>query len=132
MENASSMQDTASTIGSDGWRNAEEHEPDSELYLRATTFFDSVDWDALISRASSICGVPCSLSEKYSLGQFNLVRRITFSDGESWVARLRLPALPSFFGGREALDVKRTLDIEVATMKFLRYDRRVPLSLIDC
>ena len=49
-----------------------------------------------------------------------MVRQITFRDNVKWVARLRLPELKEVFGSRELLDVERTMEVEVATMKFLR------------
>lgn len=82
-----------SAIGSDSWRGAENYEGD-ELHNRATNFLTSISWDALAAIASKYRnGIDCQLNEKYSLGYFNLVRRLVFKDGVSWVARLRLPLL---------------------------------------
>lgn len=60
-----------------------------------------IDEEALIGRALSLRrrDVPrdpdltCWLSKKYSVGDYNLVRRLTFSDGVSWIARIRMPDL---------------------------------------
>lgn len=49
-----------------------------------------------------------------------MVRRIVFTDGISWVARVRLPQLKAVFGDGEVLDVASTLKVEIASMKFLK------------
>ncbi|KAF4951956.1 hypothetical protein FGADI_7072 [Fusarium gaditjirri] len=59
-------------------------------------------------------GVPYSFSQKFSIGHFNMVRRIDFTNGTSWVARVRLPELRTVFGDREALGVASTLKLEVS------------------
>ncbi|PNY18157.1 Uncharacterized protein TCAP_07596 [Tolypocladium capitatum] len=48
----------------------------------------------------------------------SMVRRIVFTDGISWVARIRLPQLEAVFGDREVLDVVSTLKVEMANRKF--------------
>lgn len=47
---------------------------------------------------------------------------MTSSDGDSWIARLRLPELPSIFGTHNTLDVRGCMDIEIVTMNYLRKD----------
>jgi hypothetical protein len=111
-----------SNLGSDTWFGVDEIEEDSDLRSRATAFVAAVNWEALTSVASQIRGVECILSDKYSLGHFNLVRRITFADGVSWVVRLRLPDLPDVFGMRETMKAADCMDIEVAIMGYIRYD----------
>ncbi|KAJ9642577.1 hypothetical protein H2199_004958 [Coniosporium tulheliwenetii] len=56
-----------------------------------------------------------------------MVRRITFADGISWVARLRLPELNGVFGGRDALDNACALKIEIASMKFFKSKTSIPV-----
>lgn len=91
-----------------------------ELLHRATTFFTAIKWDSLLSLSSRHRkGIPCSFGEKFSIGHFNMVRRIVFADGVSWVVRLRLPRLASL-GDREALDETSILKAEIASMKFLK------------
>lgn len=110
-----------SAIGSESWRGAENYDEGDELHTRATQFLASIKWDALRATASKCRGgIECELSDKYSLGHFNLVRRLVFNDGVSWVARLRMPLLQNFFGDREALDVHSSMSIEIATTNYLR------------
>jgi hypothetical protein len=110
-------------IGSQSWRGADEIEEDSDLRARATAFVTNINWDALVSVATRMRATECVLSPEYSLGHFNMVRRLTFTDGIDWVARLRLPPLPTVFGGREAMDGADCMSIEIATMNYIRYDR---------
>jgi hypothetical protein len=51
-----------------------------------------------------------------SIGRFNMVWRIIF-DGMSWVVRVRLPN-DDTFADREALEGFKSMEIEVAGMKF--------------
>ncbi|GAB7328950.1 hypothetical protein MBLNU13_g00820t1 [Cladosporium sp. NU13] len=108
-----------SGLGSETWLEANEIDEESDLHMRATTFVAAIHWENLLIIASRIRGMQCTLSEKYSLGHFNLVRRLTFVDGVSWVARLRLPELPSVFGMREAMKPAGCMRIEIATMNYL-------------
>lgn len=113
------MTSTAS-LGSDAWFGLDEYDPGSEPYERAIAFFAHVKWDILASKASRLRnGVSCKLSEKYSIGQFNMVRRITFSDGVDWVARLRMPDI-QYYKGPESLDHTRVMRSELASMRFLK------------
>ena len=107
-------------LGSDCWLNADDNEAGSELHTRAVTFVAAIKWDALTSLASQMRGTACHLSENFSLDHFNLVRRIIFADDVSWIVRLRLPELENFFGSREALDVQECMNIEIATINYLR------------
>jgi hypothetical protein len=103
------------TLGSTSWDGADAYEVGGELHQRATTFFTAIKWDQLISLSSRLReGIPCSFGEKFSIGHFNMVRRIVFADGVSWVARLRLPRLASL-GDREALDDASILKAESVT-----------------
>ncbi|KAK4554759.1 hypothetical protein LTR86_008261 [Recurvomyces mirabilis] len=117
-----------SSLGSDNWLGASDYEEGGELHTRAIAFVANVQWDALVAIATGLRnGVSCELSSKFSLGHFNLVRRITFADGVSWIARIRLPELKGFFGEREALDAGRSMEIEVSTMKYLKEHTTIPL-----
>ena len=112
---------TMTELGSDSWVGLEQVDEENELYDRTTAFIGAIKWQALTALATRMRSVDCQLSEKYSVGHFNLVRRLQFADGVSWIARLRLPELPSMFGQREALNAKECMRIEIATMKYLRY-----------
>jgi hypothetical protein len=114
--------DSIGYLGGAFWIGADEYELGGEFHARATTFFATVKWDVLASISSRLRnGVSCDFSEKYSIGHFNMVHRIAFADGISWVARLRLPQLKTGFGDREVLDVASILKVEMAGMRFLKY-----------
>ena len=109
-------------MASSHWLGAEEYEEGGPFHERAETFLRQVNWDVLIQICSEAHQqIGCRLREKYSLGHFNLVRHIIFEDGEEWIARLRLPDLPSVFGQRELLDVEAIMKSEIAATKYLRY-----------
>jgi len=108
-------------VGSDSWIGLDQVDEEDELHNRTTAFLGAINWQALTSLAFRMRAVDCQLSEKYSVGHFNLVRRLQFTDGISWIARLRLPELPDVFGQREALNAEECMRIEIATMKYLRY-----------
>jgi hypothetical protein len=89
---AASRSATLGLIGSDSWIGADAYEADDEYNAQTVKFFKSVIWDILASIASRHrSGAPCTYADKYSIGQFNLVRRLDFHDGVSWVVRVRLP-----------------------------------------
>jgi hypothetical protein len=122
LTNTTIDEDPAALLGSTSWDGADAYEAGGEFHQRATAFFAAVKWDQLVSLSSRLRGgIPCTLEEKFSIGHFNMVRRIVFEDGISWVARLRLPRLGAVTGDRETLDEARTLKVEVASMKFLKY-----------
>ena len=114
-------------IGSDAWLEANEIDEESDLHTRATAFVAAIKWDKLLTLASAIRGMDCELSDKYSLGHYNLVKRLTFVDGVSWIVRLRLPQLPSVFGTREAMSGTDCMSIEVATMNYIRLNTNIPV-----
>lgn len=116
------IEDPADFLGSASWIGANAYEPGGEFHERATEFLAAVKWDALTSISSGLrSGIPCNFGENFSIGHFNMVRRIVFADGISWVARVRLPQLNTVFGDREVLDVASTLKVEIASMEFLKY-----------
>ena len=109
---------SSGSLGSDAWLNSSEYQPGSELHSRATQFLEAVNWDALLTIASKCRnGMSCSLSSKFSVGHFNMTRRIDFDDGSRWVARLPFPGSDT---DREALSRSKTMQIEVASMKFFK------------
>ena len=113
---------TPPSLGSEAWRNASKYEEGGLLHSRALAFEKHIKWDRLREIAVALRGgTACQIGENYSMGHFNMVRALIFSDGTKWVARLRLPELKEFFGGREGLSAARSMESEVATMKFLRY-----------
>ena len=68
--------------------------------------------------ASKMRGVDYELSEADSIGHFNLVRRLLFADGISWIARLRMPNIAASSGDHSP--TQDFIRIEVDSMKFLR------------
>jgi hypothetical protein len=114
------QQSASVALGSDLWLGASEYEPGSVFHVRATKFLASVKWDVLAGIASKLRDdIPCRLEDKFSVGHFNMVRRINFDDGVSWVVRLRLPDI-DMFKGREVLTSSKAMEIEIASMKFFR------------
>ncbi|CAG9998138.1 unnamed protein product [Clonostachys byssicola] len=117
-----------SNLGSESWNNADDYEPGAELHTRAVKFLDAINWEALTSLASELRdGTPCRIEQPYSIGHFNMVRRIIFKDYVSWVARLRMPDLDAVFGSRESLDPTSLMRVEVATMKYLSRKTSIPV-----
>ena len=107
-----------SALGSDGWLGADEYEPDSPLHIRATNFLKTAKWNVLADIASKHRGgMPCCYEDKFSIGHFNMVRRINFEDGVGYVARLRLPD-EEMCAEREALAGLKVMEVEIASMKF--------------
>ncbi len=115
-----STDEVSRSLGSDAWLGASEDEPGSEFHTRATNFLKLVNWDALATTAAQCRGgIPCSFTEKFSIGHFNMTRRLSFVDGINWVARVRFPSSDEAVA-RESLSTPRTMEIEVASMKFFR------------
>ncbi|KAG9502074.1 hypothetical protein J7337_007790 [Fusarium musae] len=126
MSNAS-----ADPVGSTSWIGTDAYDPGDELHDRALAALDKLNWDHLLSLSSALNnGVPCTFSQKFSIGHFNMVRRIDFTDGTSWVARVRLPELRTVFGDREVLDVASTLNVEVSSMKFFKAKTSIPVPAV--
>lgn len=100
---------------------------------RIRRFIAKVKLKGLCDFASSMRRnwVPCAVSEEFSVGRHNMVRKIEFDDGVHWVAKLRMP--PSRDEGyaashgaateAEAGKEERLMEIqsEIATMDFVRY-----------
>ena len=85
-----------SALGSSSWLSADGYEPGSALHSRATTFLSTVKWDVLVDIASKHKnGMSCRYEDNFSIGHFNMVRRIVFDDGVSWVARLCVSRMTS-------------------------------------
>ncbi|KAG4272632.1 hypothetical protein FPRO04_10374 [Fusarium proliferatum] len=117
-------------VGSTSWIGADAYDPGDELRGRALAVLAKLNWDCLLSVSGALKnGVLCTFSQNFSIGHFNMVRRIGFTDGTSWVARVRLPELRTVFGDREALDVASTLRVEVASMKFFKIRARTSIPV---
>ena len=107
-------------VGSDTWMGANVYEPDDRLYTESMNFFHAVKWYVLAAIASKHRkGIGCRFSDKFSLGHFNMVRRLTFDDGVSWVARVRLPRKEA---GAEigVYDSQRAFETESAALLYFK------------
>ena len=108
-------------LGSASWKGATDYETGDKFHERATAFFVAVKWDVLASLCSSLRdGIPCELGGNFSIGHFNMVRRVAFEDGISWVARLSLPSLKAASGDDGAHDRASSFKVEIASMRFLK------------
>ena len=107
-------------MGSDSWVGADVYDSDDDLNVQIVDFFNKIKWDLLASIASRHRDdVTCRYAAKYSIGQFNLVRRLNFDDGVSWVVRVRLPP-EATTAPLEEYDSKRAFEVEIAGMKFFK------------
>lgn len=112
---------TAELLGSDFWIGPDATQSDDEFHHRASVFVAAVKWDALLYVSSNLRhGIPCKVSDNFSIGHFNMVRRIIFDDQVSWIARLRMPPVSAVPADREAASAASILEVEVAGMNFLR------------
>ncbi|KAI1080869.1 hypothetical protein F5B20DRAFT_579688 [Whalleya microplaca] len=107
-------------LGSDSWLESSVYNPDDKYTIAKQKFFNCVKWDVLASIASRCRdGARCSYVAKFSAGQCNMVRRLNFDDGISWVVRVRLPANATCVN-LQGRDDRRAFEVEVASLKFFR------------
>lgn len=110
-------------FGSAAWTNGEEYS--GEYTERINQFIDKINEKALISYASLLRGNQlCTVSPQFSVGSFNLVRKIQFEDGVEWIVRLRMPPIPGQGSGMASPTTRERmlldLQSELATMEFVR------------
>ncbi|KAI1422021.1 kinase-like domain-containing protein [Xylaria sp. FL1777] len=116
-------------LGSDLWSGADYYSANTKLNIQARKFFDAVNWQALALIATGCRdGIRCSYvdSDGFSVGQFNMVRRLDFVDGVRWVARIRLPPEATSIP-LERYDSPRAFEIEIASMKFFKSKSTIPV-----
>jgi len=110
------------SVGSAAWTGGRKY--GGEYSERIGQFIDKVNQEALLAYASMLRGNrPCTISHEFSVGNFNLVRKIQFDDGVEWIARLRMPPTPDQRGGAVSPAAGRILldmQSELATMEFVR------------
>ncbi|KAK3377280.1 hypothetical protein B0T24DRAFT_620845 [Lasiosphaeria ovina] len=120
-------------LGSAAWTGGEEY--GGEYADRINQFTGQVSEKALLSYASSLRGnQPCTISSEFSVGNFNLVRKIRFDDGVEWIARLRMPPIagqetemaPDWARQKMHLDMRS----ELATMEFIRQNTEIPIPRV--
>lgn len=119
-ENEDSPEEHGSLLGSDNWMTAEELETaNSEA---ASVKDEEVNWDELKNVCSKIRnGMPCELGDGFAVGSVSLVRKVTFEDGEAWVARVRYNPLRNGAAGYYLSEHGKSMVSEVATLKYLKY-----------
>jgi hypothetical protein len=106
-------------LGADLWTSADMSGIENREQEQA--FVTSIDWDRVLRKASALQnGQPCKLSEKYFMGTYNIIRRITFENGTQWV--VRLPMDPTLGSGKGMqADPASIMQSEVAAMNLVRY-----------
>ena len=110
-------------VGSSSWVGPDSDDEDS---IKVQRFFDTFKWYVLAAIASRLRdGLGCNYADRFSTGQFNIVRRLIFEDGVSWVVRVQLPLevspLPPHL-----YPSPRAYDVEIASMMFLKYAAQLP------
>ncbi|KAK9438138.1 Protein kinase-like protein [Metarhizium brunneum] len=125
-------------LGNVSWKGVGDY--GEEYAERIHKFIDKIDNKALESYASSLRGnQPCKISTEFSVGNFNLVRKIQFHDGVEWIVRLLMPPLPVAGQLVETVSPKAqekrllSMQSELATMEFVRAQtsrsqRSMPMS----
>ncbi|KAI1144937.1 hypothetical protein F4825DRAFT_458021 [Nemania diffusa] len=120
-------------FGSAAWTNGEEYS--GEYTERINQFIDKINEKALISYASLLRGNQlCTVSPQFSVGSFNLVRKIQFEDGVEWIVRLRMPPIPGQGSGMASPTTRERmlldLQSELATMEFVRQNTDIPIPRV--
>jgi hypothetical protein len=134
---------TSTLLGSESWTN----EPRYQNAYRARLDFVLGKVSVLtLQKLGSLLrnGLECTVSNNFSAGDFNLVKKITFEDEVRWIVRIRLPPISYFSFGipkdkahdrrveGENSSIKCTerdlesLRSEIVTMKYLRFDVPFP------
>jgi hypothetical protein len=119
----------SSAFGSAAWTGGEEY--GGEYTERIDDFLVKINASTLLSYPSSLREKrSCTISREFSVGNFNLVRRIEFEDGISWIARLRMPPMLDEHTGASLHSqekVRLEMQSELDTMDFIRYITPGPL-----
>jgi len=78
-------------VGSEAWNNGSRYSP--EWQARLKYMLAAVPDEVLVQRARAMRGgvYDCTVSERFSARDYNMVRKLVFDDGISWVIRLRCP-----------------------------------------
>ncbi|KAI1772352.1 hypothetical protein F4818DRAFT_453963 [Hypoxylon cercidicola] len=111
--------DGSAPVGSDAGTRGKEYEGGHTVRIRQ--FNAAVNLEALQAFASELRSQPCIVSPGFSVGQHNLVRKITFRDGVNWIARLKMPPME---GEPSTADATLNMQSELATMEFVSYAKR--------
>lgn len=103
--------------GSAAWTGGREYQ--GEYAERIRHFLAQIDEQAVLDYASALRDnqTSCNISSEFSVGNFHLVRKITFNDGLEWIVRLRMPPMP----GQKSTSISRLdMQSELDTMEFVR------------
>ncbi|KAJ6784278.1 hypothetical protein PWT90_10466 [Aphanocladium album] len=112
-------------VGSDAWTSGKGHR--DEYAVRIVQFLKYTRKQRLCEYASSLRdGMPCTVAAKFSVGRFNMVRKLRFEDGVEWVARMRMP--PIWGDDEPSLDV--AMSSELATMAFVRENTEIKVPQV--
>ena len=104
-------------LGSDAWIGADRY--NNAYTKRIVDFMNALNEQALQAYASRLRDHrPCTLSDKFSVGTTNLVRKLQFNDGVEWIARLRMP--PSEGNTLDKEKALTEMQCELDTMEFVR------------
>ncbi|KAI0096980.1 hypothetical protein GGR51DRAFT_578541 [Nemania sp. FL0031] len=120
-------------FGSAAWTNGEEY--GGEYAERINQFVHKINTKALLSYASSLRGNQlCTVSHEFSVGSFNLVRKIQFDDGVEWIVRLRMPPMPDRGSSTASPPARKRMRLdmqsELATMEFVRQNTDIPIPRV--
>ncbi|KAF9761851.1 hypothetical protein IL306_003659 [Fusarium sp. DS 682] len=130
-EPPNTVNDPVDSLGSDSWIGADRYFEGTELHDRALAVLNEVNWDRLLSISSNLRnGTPCKFSQNVAMGHANMVRRIEFTDGINWVAKVRLPELKAEVGDCQVFDMASIHKLEVASMKFLEAKSSIPVPKV--
>ncbi|WEW61183.1 hypothetical protein PRK78_006673 [Emydomyces testavorans] len=123
------MVDWFPQVGSDAWTGGEEYQ--EEYALRIKHFQQAFVSSALLAKASSLRhNIRCNLSDKFSVGNFNYVKKVIFEDGVEWIARLRMPPIEGAEANLEKEQIVYEMQSEIATMEFVRRHTNIPVPKV--
>jgi isoamyl acetate esterase len=108
---------------------------DSPMAKGLEDMLSQVDHQGLRSIASSLRnGRPCTLSDQYTCGAYNLVFEVVFDDGVSWIARLRsasqMQVVSQEFVFESPTYKQHVMESEVATMNYVRTHTTIPVPKV--
>lgn len=129
-----------SSVGSEVWNNGARYT--GQWQNRLQYMLRAVPASTISNLAQALRGghVRCTVSDTFSAGNYNIVRRVDFEDNVRWILRLRMPELTEadwvqeiYNAETEAGFVKRqwnwtakeqySMRSEIATMNLIQYER---------
>jgi hypothetical protein len=104
-------------VGSAAWTGGREYE--DEYAERIHRFIEQINEQAVLDYVSALRKdqEQCTISPEFSVGNFNLVRKVKFDDGVEWIVRFRMPPMP----GQDNTPISlQDMQSELDTMEFVR------------